>query len=338
MAKYSRLAIVAATIFILTLALPLTLRLLSPSIVRPPEGLVFISGNSLMTIAQDGSTQKLAEMPPTGSINNPAASPDGKYVVFSFSYGTYGQRDWGADLYLLQISRSPSSQSKPKMILRHERSGDVIKSASWKQDGRQLLVSYDKATYDKDGNYRGTKSYVKLLDLDTRRTNTLLANATDAVWSHKGDKIAYVKIDRSGKQSLWLLELASHRSKRITEDSLTLISNPRFSPDGQLLAFAASQGWPSQSRVIKRSLGFVPVAKAHVIPWDLWIWDGEGEPRRLTTIGQDLISEIWLPDNQTLFFITDLGAYQINAGGQDLRKIKLRATPRGITYISNPNE
>jgi len=337
MAKYFRLSVLATTILILTLALPLALRFISPSTSRPPEGLVFISGNSLMTITQDGSAQKLAEMPPTGSISNPAASPDGRYVVFSFSYGTYGQRDWGADLYILQIRQSPISQGKPTVLLRHQRSGDVIKSASWKPDGRQLLVSYDRAIYDKDGNYRGSKSYVKLFDLGTRRTTTLLANATDAVWSPKGDKIAYVKIDQSGKQSLWLLETASHSSKRITEDSLTLVGNPRFSPDGQQLAFAASQGWSSQARMTKRSSDLVPVAKAHVIPWDLWIWDGEGEPRRLTTIGQDLISQIWLPDNQTLFFITDLGAYQINARGQDLRKIRLRATPRGITYISNPN-
>jgi Tol biopolymer transport system component len=114
-----------------------------------------------------------------------------------------------------------------------------------------------------------------------------------------------VSLDLSTGASLTLVDAASL--------GFAYFSQPRFSPDGQVVAFGASGG-PSGPGTFGR-LGLALAPRAHGPNWDLWVVNADGANLRRATIipeGDDL-NPAWSPDGQWLAAYGPPGLYLVPA-------------------------
>lgn len=304
--------------------------------VQPPAGLVLVRGAALVATTTQGGSRTLVAMPAGGEAGAPALSPDGHNLAFTVARGAYGDPAWGTDLYALPLDTAGAPAGPPRLLLRHAQPGDAVESAAWAPDGRALLVGYRESVYA-DGAYRGYRLRLDRFGVTTGRRATLLRDASDPAWSPDGRRIAYVRTDPARRtQSLWTAEPDGGNAVRVTDDGFGAVQAPRFSPDGSRLLFAGlgsgalarspdRDGWLS---------GVVaPRAAAHGIPWNLWVWSADGQPRQLTRLGQDQIYGAWSPSGERVALVTDMGLYIIERDGTDLARIDAPADPRGLAWL-----
>lgn len=80
---------------------------------------------------------------------------------------------------------------------------------------------------------------------------------TEAAWSPDGRFIAYVS-DRDGNEQLWLYELASKTSRKLTDEAEARITDPAWSPDGQWIV-------ARRRTVDTRSIGVTELHRYHAV-------------------------------------------------------------------------
>jgi dipeptidyl aminopeptidase/acylaminoacyl peptidase len=113
---------------------------------------------------------------------------------------------------------------------------------------------------------------------------------TDPQISPDGGRVAFVvsEIDREAngyRSAVWLVEADGSGLRRLTAGTKN-DAQPRWSPDGQSLAFTSN-------RDDKTQIYILPLAG--------------GEPRRLSTAAQGVLEYAWSPDGATIAFTTRTG-------------------------------
>jgi Tol biopolymer transport system component len=96
------------------------------------------------------------------------------------------------------------------------------------------------------------------------------------------------------------------------------LAYPRYSPDGQQIAFAAISllapigGTPSWFHVLS------PEALAHGFPWDIWVVQADGTGlRQISDILDDDPSVAWSPDGAQLLVYGGWGSFVVDAASGD---------------------
>jgi hypothetical protein len=93
---------------------------------------------------------------------------------------------------------------------------------------------------------------------------------------------------------------------------------PSMSPDGKLVVFAATvEAVPGGSMLEPLAwLGLqAAVARAHDVPWELFIVPSSGgTPSRITTMQEDQPHPAWI-DNDTIAFLGETGLYHLRIDG-----------------------
>jgi hypothetical protein len=136
------------------------------------------------------------------------------------------------------------------------------------------------------------------------------------------------KLDGSGQRVL------------VNEHAFQMVYEPRISPDGKWVAFAAINQPPPQGRndnLLKWLLLLPETAYAHGLPWDLYLVStGGGPPIQLSKLNEDQPVAAWL-SNTTIDFMGVRGLYQVRIGADgkpmgDASKVHEGAPHGGLSW------
>jgi len=175
----------------------------------------------------------------------------------------------------------------------------------------------------------------------------VLEDASDLTFASDGAQIAFLRWHADS--AAFTLNTASTDGKDerelIGSSAFSLLSAPRFAPDGRRIIFIATGGPATgpdgapiaqQDRpAIERLLDiFAPaVAEAHGATADLWSVHTDGtDLRRLTKINEDTPMAVFSPDGATIALMGAGGIYLMNADGGNLRKVDALGDHGGLDW------
>jgi TolB protein len=127
-------------------------------------------------------------------------------------------------------------------------------------------------------------------------------------WAPSGRIIAYADRPADGSYSLYVLDLRTGWSRRLSHGHGRGDTSPTFSPDGRDIAFARSRGAGSEIWIIPA---------------------GGGRPRRLTRTAGDAAWPAWSPDGRLIAFSSSKGIAVVPADGGRPRRL----TPPGVYAV-----
>ena len=220
---------------------------------------------------------KLTSYP--GDEREPAISPDGSYVAFSWS----GPQNDNYDIYVVQAA------GQPPLRLTTDPAPDSY--PAWSPDGRQIAFirrNRDVANLivvpPLGGPERTIHQFYRIgTDLDFTQHPVLS-------WSQDGKWIIFSGQSRAGeKYQLFLLSVDTGAVRPISspETSVAGDSSPAISDDGRFLAFARYLA-PRNGRIFVQSLG------AGMVP--------QGQPMEVPNNRLGVHSPAWLEDGKQLLF------------------------------------
>ncbi len=114
-----------------------------------------------------------------------------------------------------------------------------------------------------------------------------LVGATSPQWDTSGERIVFSGLRRSGQADLYVLDIASGRSERLTDDWF-YDSEPAFHPGGERIVFVSDRGGAGKDGAL------------NLFELDL----GTGEVRRLTAGDWWDLSPSWSPDGAEVLFVS----------------------------------
>jgi Tol biopolymer transport system component len=272
-----------------------------------------------------GKEYVLKRSEPSVFYTYPRWSPDGSRIAYALdtTYTGLPNQDWGSDIALASVDGSGE-----EIVFRRPSSGVRVDGMAWAPDGTSLYVSLLETTI-KDGRFLGQTLNLERLNLSTGERRVIVPDASFPTVSPDGSRIAYVTFSSADDTGgLWVARSDGSDRRLILPMSgkFVVITQPRFSPDGSTIAFAAAtfasgaeQPTPGGAR--PSSLSALP-ASAHGLPQDIWTIAADGgEPQRLTNMLEDEPSVAWSPDGRRLAVIATGGLYVIDAGGGEPRNI-----------------
>ena len=279
--------------------------------------IVFGSENNIYAVKVDGSgLQQLTNLADTLWAHEPAWSPDGKTLAFTFDKPSADPAlNW---LPVGTICAMDRATGKGRTLAKGAVETDSLAEADWEPDGKSVLVVLHRRQLDNQKQYLGDITMAARYDLGTNKLAELINDAVSPDKSHDGKQIAYVHLDQQTFNVTLMLADPSGKNTRSLIPSPPQFSSlltPRWSPDGRQLVFTASGNsqagggavdHPART-IIERLLG-ISVAEAHGIPAFLWLVDADGKNlRRISPRGLDDPRAAWSPDGKTLAYSTGGG-------------------------------
>ena len=298
-----RSALVAVLLAGLVLALPVPSGEAHTCTPDPTVGvggrLLVPRGSGLASISLPSrETRPISITPSAGNAAGVAISPDGSLLAVPRFWRPPQHQVGGQDILVV----GPDGGA-PVATVERGQPGEVLGVPSWLPDGSLI---YERRTLS------GSNEAVRVERARPGEPGQLVADG--AAWpglSPDGSLLAMVRF--SDRDRLVIRPLGD-ASERVLVDTphLLSIAFPRFSPDGTWIAFtaAADQGVapPTPSALDARStMSLVSfwlgpaTARAHGIPWDVWVIrpDGTGM-RQVTSFSDDDSSVAWSPDGRWL--------------------------------------
>ena len=292
---------------------------LSGPIAEAPGKILFDRPGAWWTF--EPSTREAQEMttfPKQIFPSTPAVSRDGQLVAFSvFTYGK-GPDDpaYGTDLYLMK----PDGTEQRK-LLTHAAPGETLTEPAWSSDGSMIYFTQRSPT----GDYR-----IERVRLDGSERAVVVEQAQSPTLSADGQQLVYMSL--SDPAQLMKLMVArpdgSNPQPLLPAQTFQTLAAPRFGPTGNQIVFSAvpsNAPTPSQSsRESFDPLGWLRprVAKAHGVPWDLWLVNADGSNlRQLTQLKEDNPVATWSPDGAWIGFKGEMGLYIVDVDGKQVRRV-----------------
>ncbi len=318
-----------------------------PNAPGPISGpIVFGSENNIYAVKEDGSgLQQLTNLSDTLWAHEPAWSPDGKTLAFTFDKPSADPMlNW---LPVGTICAMDRATGKGRTLAKGAVDTDSLAEADWEPDGKTLLVALHRRQLDNQKQYLGDLTIVARYDLATNKLAELINDAVSPDVSHADKQITYVHLDQQTYDVTLMLADPSGKNTRSLIQSPPQFSSlltPRWSPDGRQVVFTASGGSPAGGgtadhpvRTIIERLLDIRVAEAHGIPALLWLVDADGKNlHRLSQRGLDDPRAAWSPDSKSLAYATGGGGVTLlNLASNQEHMITQQGNYGGIAWAPN---
>jgi len=308
--------------------------------------------SEIRTVRLDGSGETVLTTAPQSSTS-PRWKPDGTAIAFLSTRPALGETETPKN----QVWLLPMTGGEPRRVTSRV---NGVTAFQWSPDGTRLVVvsssgpsdeakspsdvrHYTHARYkfNDTGWFDDKRTHLWVVDVATGRATTLTSgdewNDTDPQWSPDGKKIAFVSdrtghaLDESQNTDVWVIDAGGGPLLKISDHD-TADNSPRWSPDGQTIAF----------------LSPVP-EKAHP---RIWLAPASGgAASRTAADAVDLIPTAlrWAQDGKALYFETgfhgttqfyrvDLSARRaapVTAGDRTVRFVDVSAKRDGLVYVVN---
>ena len=256
--------------------------------------------SEIRTIALDGSGEMVLTTAPQSS-NSPRWKPDGTALAFLSSRPVPGETETPRN----QVWLLPMRGGEPRRLT-HLLNG--ASAFQWSPDGTKLVVvgssgpldeakspsdvrHYTGANYkfNDTGWFDDKRTHLWVVDIATSATTQVTSgdrwNDTDPQWSPDSRRLAFVS-DRSGKAAdesrdtdVWVISASGGPLTKLSDHD-TADDSPRWSPDGQTIAFVSAVPKNAHPQIwLAPSTGGIPSKKAadglDAIPTALR-WDNDG--------------------------------------------------------------
>jgi Tol biopolymer transport system component len=225
-----------------------------------------------------------------------ARSPDGGRLAVARFTRPPGDPVGGSDVQV-----TGTEGGAPLLTIARERPGEVLGAPAWLPDGGLIFER---------GTVAGAAGGIRLerVDADGSGRRPVADQAAMPSVSPDGRLLAFVR--STGGDRLIIRPLDGGPEAPLVDDpSFLALAFPRFSPDGQWIAFSAvTEGAPPAPTNGPGGPGglsfLLPGARpalAHGLPWDVWLIrpDGSGL-RRLTFFYDDDAATAWSADGRWL--------------------------------------
>jgi Tol biopolymer transport system component len=258
-----------------------------------PEGLWEID-------LESGRKSQLWKLSDGGFISGVAVSPDGLEVVMAYAPETDSPIP-RADIY---IANADGSNAKPLLV--HRSLYEAFNHPTWSPDGQWIYFTRIDVLLD---DVQGTGipvANIERIPASGGEPQLVIEDAEQAHFAADGSRITFLRFNQeTSTRSLWVANAdGSEQMQSLSDTAFFDLTSPRLSPDGEIVAFAAS-GDLSIGAVPDRSfwaklLGAEP-AYAHGLPWDYYTMPAKGgEISKISSWGTDGAVLAWSPDGDNL--------------------------------------
>lgn len=269
---------------------------------------------------EPGTQQKVEvyAFPEQSFPSTPALSPDGMLVAFSvFSFGK-GPEDpaYGTDLYLMK-----SDGSDPQIFLAHAGAAETLTDPAWSADGSMIYFTRRSP----QGDYR-----IERIGLDKSDRKVIVDAAQNPTLSADGQYLAYISFGDASQNTALVVDTPEGGNPQfvLKDKGFLSVGTPRFAPTGNQMVFVGvPQNAPSPAAQQSRRPGLFDwarprTARAHGIPWDLWLINADGSGlRQLTEIQEDYPIPTWSPDGAWIGFKGEMGLYVVDLAEGKVRRV-----------------
>jgi Tol biopolymer transport system component len=267
------------------------------------------SANVYALSLDNKAERKLTNYPPGPAVEYAARSSDGSRLAI------VGPSSAGSTLTLMDAQHPDS-----RVLLQESARYTSLKRPQWSPDARNIL--YTVHQYLTDGtSLTGEKFQAEQIDVDGSNRRVIASDALDAVLAVDGT----TTFVRRSSTSDELVVLRPDGTERVLvpPGSFVSLAAPRFSPDGQWIAFAAvSAGLQRGERLRGPTFRFGPaVAYAHGLPWDIWLVDLSGNIRLVNKLAEDDPTLAWSPDGRYLAVSGETGVYVIQVSNGQVNRL-----------------
>jgi Tol biopolymer transport system component len=263
----------------------------------------------LLTNVASGAEDSIPVLPPVGINGHAAWSPDRTRLAISRFARRPGERLGGSDILVL-----PAAGGEALPVAEHAQDGALLGALAWLPDSAGIYYDALPAS----GDPMSMQIVYSPLDASAGGPRVVGNGGWPAV-SPDGRLLAYVRpSSHSGYLSeLVVRELASGSERVLVPmDSLVQVTSPRFSPDGNEIAFVGSDLpaqaliGPGRARGLLGSDLFAKGVMSHGPPGDVYVVSvSGGTPYRMTSFEEDDPTLAWSPDGYWLAMLAGGGLY-----------------------------
>jgi Tol biopolymer transport system component len=159
-------------------------------------------------------------------------------------------------------------------------------------------------------------SRIERATADGSARDLLVAEGRQPSAAPDGNSLVFARTTNLGASLVVWSQAAGSLRTLVAEGRFADVAYPRFSPQGDQIAFVAPQsGVNGTARpVVALDRLFGPtIAYAHGIPWDPWLVNADGTGlRRIAATGADEPSVAWSPDQTEIFVYSGTGSYVVD--------------------------
>jgi Tol biopolymer transport system component len=255
-------------------------------------------------------------------VLDPALSPDGTliaYVAQPPPRTDGGMYDAGSDLWIAN-----RDGSNPRSVFLHAQPNQLVRVPQWEDQTHILAVISEQATVN---GVTSVDYILQRVDVTTGARTRVLSDVLAFGLTPDRKRAVYAQLGKQTGETLVAVDLAGGVPTTLVDvdENLAPFNSPRYSPDGNTIAFASADqtGARADLRYVSlRSFGPRPAPALDGLPEDIWTMPASGgTPRRVADIKEDLPALTWNGDGTHIYVIGSLALYDVNLTNGAVDKI-----------------